>query len=190
MRRSGGGAAVVGGRPAASSRRVLAVALAGTVAALTACGAPGAGPPPSSAAVAEPEVRDARDARAVDPCTMPTAPQLERLGVAGPAVPEASPEGRRCTWRGGHELTITLFTGGDGLATLARNSEPTTARVRLAGRPALETFTGTGRFCQYDVGVAPGQVVMAALQGGTPDSCTALQAVLPDVLDALPALRP
>ena len=55
---------------------------------------------------------------------------------------------------------------------------------------ALETFTGAGEFCQYDVGVASDQVVMASLQGGRPDSCTALQAVLPDVVAALPALGP
>ena len=71
---------------------------------------------------------------------------------------------------------------------LAANSEPTTARVRLAGYPALETFTGAGEFCQYDVGVAADQVVMASLQGGTPDSCTALQTVLPAMLATLPAL--
>ena len=35
---------------------------------------------------------------------------------------------------------------------------------------------------------AADQVVMASLQGGTPDSCTALQAVLPAMLATLPAL--
>jgi hypothetical protein len=167
---------------------VLAVALT----AVAGCGepdgpAPAAPPPPAAASV-----QNARDVRAVDPCALPTAEQLRDLGVdvAGAAV--SAPEGRRCEWRGTGgrpaELGITLYTDGGGLEVLAENSEAATARVRLAGYPALETFTGTGEFCQYDVGVAPNQVVMASLQGGTPDSCTALQAVLPDLLGTLPAL--
>jgi hypothetical protein len=85
-------------------------------------------------------------------------------------------------------LDITVATGGGGLAVLAERSEPTTARVRLAGYPALETFTPGGAFCQYDVAVADEQVVMAALEGGTPDSCTALQGLVPEVLADLPRL--
>ena len=61
--------------------------------------------------------------------------------------------------------------------------------MRVAGYPALETFTEGGRFCQYDVGVAPDQVVLASMSGGSPDSCTALQGVLPALLAALPAPR-
>lgn len=139
-----------------------------------------------------PPVGNARDARSADPCGLPTPEQLAALGITAPAVAAAAPEGPRCEWRStagqGSELGITLFTTGGGLAVLATNSEPTTARVRLAGYPALETFTGAGEFCQYDVGVAADQVVMASLQGGTPDSCTALQAVLPAMLADLPAL--
>lgn len=139
-----------------------------------------------------PPVGNARDARSADPCGLPTPEQLATLGVTAPAVAAAAPEGPRCEWRStvdqGSELGITLFTTGGGLAVLAANSEPSTARVRLAGYPALETFTGAGEFCQYDVGVAADQVVMASLQGGTPDSCTALQAVLPAMLADLPAL--
>jgi Protein of unknown function (DUF3558) len=146
----------------------------------------GAQPDPSSEVV--PAVRDARDARAADPCTVPTEAQLEALGVDSPGTPVTAPEGPRCEWHGRPELGITLYTSGGGIATLARNSEPTTSRVRLAGYPALETFTGTGEFCQYDVGVAATQVLSASLDGGSPDSCTALQAVLPDVVANLPAL--
>jgi hypothetical protein len=138
-----------------------------------------------------PPVGNARDARAADPCRLPTPEQLTALGVTAAPVPAPAPEGLRCEWRAsdqGPELGITLYTAGGGLAVLAANSEPTTARVRLAGYPALETFTGAGEFCQYDVGVAADQVVMASLQGGAPDSCTALQTVLPAMLATLPAL--
>jgi hypothetical protein len=142
--------------------------------------------------VVVPPVENARDARAADPCRIPTEDQLATLGLTGPGTPTAAAEGPRCEWRGapqqGAELGITLYTDGGGLATLARNSEAATARVRLAGYPALETFTGVGEFCQYDVGVAPDQVVMASLEGGSPDSCSALQTVLPGILASLPAL--
>jgi Protein of unknown function (DUF3558) len=135
-----------------------------------------------------PAVRDARDARSADPCTLPTGAQLTALGVTGAGTHVTAPEGPRCEWHGRPELGITLYTNGGGIATLARNSEPTTSRVRLAGYPALETFTGTGEFCQYDVGVAANQVLSASLDGGHPDSCTALQTVLPAVVANLPAL--
>jgi hypothetical protein len=141
-----------------------------------------------------PPIGNARDARAADPCALPTGAQLATLGITVPGAPTTSSEGRRCEWRAGTaaetgpDLGITLFVDGGGLATLAANSEATTSRVRLAGYPALETFTGTGEFCQYDVGIATDQVVMVSLDGGTPDSCTALQAVLPDVVESLPVL--
>ena len=145
-------------------------------------------PPREQSSDAVPEVRDARDARAADPCTVPTEDQLTALGVSGQGTSVTAPEGPRCEWHGRPELGITLYTSGGGIATLARNSEPTTSRVRLAGYPALETFTGKGEFCQYDVGVAANQVLSASLDGGSPDSCTALQAVLPGVVASLPAL--
>ena len=126
---------------------------------------------------------------AADPCALPTWAQLATLGISGSGTRVTAPEGPGCAWRGRPELGITLYTSGGGIATLARNSEPTTSRVRLAGYPALETFTGKGEFCQYDVAVAATQVVSASLQGGSPDSCTALQAVLPGVVANLPALR-
>ncbi len=165
----------------------------GVAALLLTAGATGCGREPAAPAPAPP-VGNARDARATDPCALPTAAQLAALGITVPGAAATAAEGRRCEWRAvpesGPGLQITLFVGDGGLATLAANSEPTTARVRLAGYPALETFTGAGEFCQYDVGVATDQVVMAALEGGTPDSCTALQAVLPGVVENLPALAP
>jgi uncharacterized protein DUF3558 len=151
---------------------------------------PQAGPQPAPAPPtdAAPAVPDARDARAADPCALPTSAQLATLGISGSGARVTAPEGPGCAWRGRAELGITLYTSGGGIATLARNSEPTTSRVRLAGYPALETFTGKGEFCQYDVAVAATQVVSASLQGGSPDSCTALQAVLPGVVANLPGL--
>jgi hypothetical protein len=159
----------------------LAVAVAGTVL-TSACGTEASPTPPV------PEIDNAKDVRGQDPCTLLTGEQLAEVGLAGPGTPAPAAEGPRCAWRGaaGTSLIVTLYTAGEGLTTLAENSEPTTSRVRLAGYPALETFTAGGRFCQYDVGVAPGQVVMAALENVPPDSCTALQALLPDVLAGLP----
>jgi Protein of unknown function (DUF3558) len=158
-------------------------------AAVLSVGCARAAPPPAAQpADGVPAVRAARDARSADPCALPTAAQLTALGITGAGTPVTAPEGPRCEWHGRPELGITLYTDGGGIATLARNSDPTTSRVRLAGYPALETFTGTGEFCQYDVGVAATQVVSASLDGGTPDSCTALQAVLPGVVANLPAL--
>ena len=134
-----------------------------------------------------PVIDDARDARAVDPCALLGAEQLAAVGLGGVGTPAVGAEGPRCRWRsGGGDLEVTVWTGGGGLATLARNSEPTTTRVRLAGYPALETFTGRGEFCQYDVGVADGQVVMAALDAPAPDSCVTLQAVLSALIANLP----
>jgi hypothetical protein len=169
------------------ARRFTAIGVA-SLATVLAAGCGGSGEAPDEV----PPIQNARDVRAVDPCSLPTPEQLATLGVTGPGAAFTTPEGRRCEWRTTTDtrshLGITLYTEGGGLATLAENSEPTTARVRLAGYPALETFTGTGEFCQYDVGVAPTQVLMASLEGGTPDSCTALQAVLPAVVADLPGL--
>lgn len=135
-----------------------------------------------------PPVQDPRDVRDVDPCALPDAAALAAAGVAAPGASSTGPEGPRCEWRGeaGRLLAVTVFTGDGGLGVLAANSEPTTTRVRLAGYPALETFTGAGEFCQYDVGVAADQVLLVALEGGEPDSCSALQSLLPPVLAALP----
>jgi Protein of unknown function (DUF3558) len=166
------------------------------LAVVLAAGCGKAAPPPAAQAEQSaqsasevPAVRDARDARSADPCALPTGAQLTALGITGAGTHVTAPEGPRCEWHGRPGLGITLYTNGGGIATLARNSEPTTSRVRLAGYPALETFTGTGEFCQYDVGVAATQVLSASLDGGSPDSCTALQTVLPGVVANLPALH-
>lgn len=136
-----------------------------------------------------PAIEDPRDVRGIDPCALLDDEALAAAGVTGVGVAGTGPEGPRCEWRGpsGQLLVVSVFAGDGGLATLAGNSEPTTTRVRLAGYPALETFTGRGEFCQYDVGIAPDQVLLVALDGGEPDSCTVLQSLLPQVLSALPS---
>lgn len=135
-----------------------------------------------------PPIEAPRDVRGADPCALVDADALAAAGVAAPGTPGTVAEGPRCEWNGsaGRLLAVTVFTGAGGLGTLARNSEPTTTRVRLAGYPALETFTGEGGFCQYDIGIAEDQALLVALDGGEPDSCTALQALLPPVLSGLP----
>ena len=134
-----------------------------------------------------PPIGDARDAAGTDPCALLAPEQLAAVGLAGGAAASAAQEGPRCSWRGETGvLDVTLHTG-DGLGTLAEHSEPTTTRVRLAGYPALETFTGRGEFCQYDVGIADRQVLMAALDGTTADSCAVLQRVVPVLVGGLPA---
>lgn len=135
-----------------------------------------------------PPIEAPRDLGGVDPCALLDDAALATAGVAAPGTAGAGAEGPRCEWSGdeGRLLVVTLFTGDGGLGTLAGNSEPTTTRVRLAGYPALETFTGSGEFCQYDIGVAEDHALLVALDGGEPDSCTALQALLPPVLSRLP----
>ncbi|HVL83507.1 MAG TPA: DUF3558 family protein, partial [Pseudonocardia sp.] len=127
-------------------------------------------------APAVPEIDGARDLRGLDPCGLVADEQTQRLELPPEGVAGSAPEGPRCTWSDqATELTVVLYVHGGGIATLAENSEPTTARVRVAGFPALETFTEDGAYCQYDVGVAADQVLLAGLAGGEPDSCTALQ---------------
>ncbi len=133
-----------------------------------------------------PVIEDARDPAAVAVCELLSADGRAALGL-DTGVAGAGPEGPRCRWTGrGTALEVTVFAAEDALGVLAANSEPTTTRVRLAGFPALETFTAGGDFCQYDVAVADDRVVLAALEGGDPDACTALQALLPGVLVGLP----
>ena len=147
----------------------------------TGCGSGGNDAPPV------PTITDVREAAGADPCALVGADQLATAGVGGTGTTVPAEEGRRCHWSSGAaSLDITLYTDGGGLATLAANSEPTTTRVRLDGYPALETFTGRGEFCQYDVGVSATQVVMASLDGRDPGSCDVLQRVLPGVLENLP----
>jgi hypothetical protein len=138
-----------------------------------------------------PPIADTRDADGADPCALLTQNQLVAFGLGGVAQRDTSEAGPRCRWSsGGGELEVTLYTGGGGLATLAENSEPTTTRVRLAGYPALETFTGRGEFCQYDVGVAEKQVISASLDASRPGSCDLLQRVVPALVATLPAGGP
>lgn len=170
-------------------RSLLAPALlSGGLLLTTGCGGGANGAPPVPPV---PAIDNAKDARGQDPCALLSAEQLAAFGLPAPGQGARVQEGARCEWRGVEpvSLTVTLYTDGGGLATLARNSEATTARVRIEGYPALETFTGTGKFCQYDMGVAPNQVVMASMDNGVPDSCTALQSVLPAVLANLPAYQ-
>src|SRR3954447_15180585 len=144
---------------------------------------------PAPVPLAVPSIGDARDATGADPCALLSAAQLAAHGLGGAGTPTAAEEGPHCRWHGtAGDLDVTLYTGGGGLATLAANSEPTTTRVRLAGYPALETFTGQGEFCQYDVGVADRQVLSAALDAPTPGSCDVLQRVVPELVDHLPAV--
>jgi uncharacterized protein DUF3558 len=151
---------------------------------LTGCGS-APEPPPL------PPIADARDVRGANPCALLTPDQLAPAGLGGPGTATTAEEGPRCRWQGpAGELDVTIYTGGDGLATLAANSEPTTTRVRLAGYPALETFTGRGEFCQYDVGVAEHQVLSAALDAAAPGSCDRLQEVVPELVAHLPAAGP
>jgi uncharacterized protein DUF3558 len=148
---------------------------------LISCGSPA----PATSAV--PSISNARDAGAADPCALLDAAQLGELGLTGTGTASTAEDGPHCRWRGAAgDLDVSLYTGGGGLATLAANSEPTTTRVRLAGYPALETFTGRGEFCQYDVGVAERQVVSAALDAPGPGSCDVLQRVVPELVGNLP----
>jgi Protein of unknown function (DUF3558) len=136
-----------------------------------------------------PPIENGRNALAADPCGLLADFQLAGLGLAEPGLAATAAEGPRCEWRGpaGTVLGLTLYTDGGGLDTLARNSEPTTRRVRVSGFPALETFTGRGEFCQYDVGIADTQAVLLSMEAATPDTCSTLQRVLPMVVANLPA---
>jgi hypothetical protein len=138
---------------------------------------------------AVPVVTNGRDARHVEPCRLLTETQVAALRL-GPGVGGRAPEGPHCEWRdaGSTLLSLTLYTHGAGLTTLARNSEPTTRRVRVSGYPALETFTGRGEFCQYDVGIADTQVMMIAMDTPGADSCSKLQTVIPMIAGNLPAM--
>lgn len=178
-----------------AGRHTMPAVLAAAVLLACGCASVPASEPPASeahvsgpAAAVVPAIADPREARNQDPCTVLTAERLGRSGLAGTGTPTGPGPGPGCTWQGagGLVLTVALYTQGGGLATLAANSEPTTTRVRLDGYPALETFTAGGRFCQYDVGSAPRQVVTVAVQNGAPDSCTAAQSIATGVLDTLP----
>lgn len=171
--------------------RQQAVALGCAVAVtVVGCGGSNGAEAPATTVPPVPAIDDAKDVRGVDPCAVFAPEQLGQAGFGAPGVPGRTPESLPlCEWQGtnGAVLTITLLLAPDALGTLAQNSDPTTARVRLAGYPALETFTEEGRYCRYDVGPAPDQVLIGAMSGGVPDSCTALQGMM---ITALPNLPP
>jgi uncharacterized protein DUF3558 len=158
----------------------------------TGCAAPAesspTGPRTQVSDLPVPDIEHQRDARGADPCRLLTDTQLAGLRLAGPGSAAAAEEGPRCEWRGpgATVLGVTLYTGGGGITALARNSESTTRRVRVSGYPALETFTGRGEFCQYDVGIDEAQVMMLAMDAAVPDSCSTLQTVVPMIVDNLP----
>ena len=104
-------------------------------------------------------------------------------------MPGTDELGANCRWSGRSPKTVqfTSYTSGDGLTDLTKKVDPAASRVRLSGYPALETFTSGGQFCRYDVGVAEEQAIVATMDGGEPDSCTALQKLLTTVLSRLPA---
>lgn len=135
-----------------------------------------------------PPIDDPKDARSAHPCELVSARQLNALGLAN-GERGTNELGPQCVWRGpgSKELTLTLYTKGNGLAMLASHSVEAASRVRIEGYPAVETFTEQGVYCEYDVGVAPNQALIATMTGGQPDSCTRLQDVLAGVLENLPA---
>lgn len=176
-----------------SSVRRAAVVFTCAVAFATSACTSGGSDDPAATVPPVPAIDDPKDVRGTDPCTLLTPRQLGQAGFVAPGVPGQTPEDLSlCEWRGknGSVLTLTLFLAPSALGTLAQNSDRTTARVRLAGYPALETFTAQGQYCQYDVGLARDQVLIGAMTGGTPDSCTALQGVLTSALDDLPPYQP
>jgi hypothetical protein len=73
--------------------RTAAVAAAVLVTAVTGCGSDGA------AAGAVPPIGNARDARAADPCALPTGAHLTVLGISAPGVAATAAEGRHCEWK-------------------------------------------------------------------------------------------
>lgn len=166
-------------------RLALLTACAAVTLALGACGSA-----PASQAPPVPEIDNPKDVRGANPCDLLTPQQLDRFGL-GPGTPGRNDLGPQCVWRGAgsKKVTLTLFTSGEGLSALARNSDPAASRVRLQGYPALETFTADGKYCQYDVGIAPDQALIVTMTGGKPNSCAALQDIVPAVLDNLPPYR-
>jgi len=170
------------------SRPTAPAVLIGAVMLLSGCASGSDVPSVPSAPADVVPVTDARDARGHDPCGLVGTEQATRLDVSMPGRPGPAPEGPSCAWSGtgGRSLRVTFFTDGDGLGTLAANSEPSTTKVRVEGYPALETFTGAGEFCQYDIGIADEQAVMVVGENLLPDSCDALQAVIPGLLGKLP----
>lgn len=156
---------------------------AATVLATVGCGADEPTPEPTVPAVESP-----KGLVGIDPCALLDEATLDTLGL-GAGTPGQDELGANCRWTGESSASaqLTAFTSGDGLADLTNGRDSTTSRVRLLGYPALETFTARGEFCRYDVGVAQNQAIVATMNDGEPDSCTALQELLTVVIERLPA---
>ncbi|MGH3762194.1 DUF3558 family protein [Actinophytocola sp.] len=137
-----------------------------------------------------PSIESPKGLVGLDPCTLVDGEARATLGL-GPGEPGTDELGANCRWNGRSPLTVRLtsYTSGDGLTDLTKEVAPEASRVRLRGYPALETFTTGGEFCRYDVGVAQEQAIVATMDGGKPDSCTALQKLLTGVLSQLPASK-
>jgi hypothetical protein len=165
--------------------RSLSVAMAGFAAALlvgAGCSAEDPQPPPV------PQITAPKRLIGTDPCVLLDEPTRTRLGL-GQGVPGQDMLGASCRWGGQDSLSVqlTAYTSGTGLSDLAKAGDASASRVRLSGYPALETFTTGGRFCRYDVGLAEVEALVATMDGGAPDSCTALQELLTAVISRLPA---
>lgn len=149
---------------------------------LTGCGADEPAPPEV------PVIESPKGLLGIDPCTLLTVDNRATLGL-GEGIPGQDELGANCRWatQDTLKLQLTSYTGGEGLGDLTEQVDPAASRVRLSGYPALETFTPGGRFCRYDVGISEEQAIVATMDGGEPDSCTALQKLLTAVLSQLPA---
>ncbi|HWM02614.1 MAG TPA: DUF3558 family protein [Actinophytocola sp.] len=124
----------------------------------------------------------------IDPCALLEGTALATLGLE-PGIPGQDALGANCRWDGeeAQKVQLTAYTSGGGLSDLTEEGDPAASRVRLEGYPALETFTAGGDFCRYDIGVSQKEAIVATMDGGEPDSCTALQELLTAVLSQLPA---
>jgi Protein of unknown function (DUF3558) len=165
-------------------RLLPAATLIAATALLAACSTDSDAPKPPSV----PPIESPKGLVGIDPCVLLGGDARATLGL-GRGKPGADELGANCRWHGRKAVTVqlTAYTSGAGLADLAKKSDPAASRVRLEGYPALETFTAHGTFCRYDVGVAKEQAIVATMDGGEPDSCTALQKLLTGVLSRLPA---
>jgi hypothetical protein len=164
------------------SVRLLPVAVAfSCVTMLAACSSEEPAPPKV------PPIESPKGLVGLDPCALVDGTAQSSLGL-GVGVPGTDELGANCKWSGRSPKTVQLtsYTSGSGLSDLTKKSNPDASRVRLEGYPALETFTTGGQFCRYDVGVAEEQAIVATMDGGKPDSCTALQRLLTTVLSHLP----
>lgn len=141
----------------ASHRLAVLLGSIAAVLVMSACG--GAGGTPAGTNPPVPPIDSPKAARGAQPCDLLDPAGRNRFGL-GPGASGRNELGPQCVWHGASstKVTLTLFTGGEGLSALSRRSNPAAERVRLQGYPALETFTEGGRYCQYDVGTAPKQL--------------------------------